>query len=540
MKWYPDPQHNRIIVNAADLPAAISSHSSCQKFSYGGEVLAALPLTEFSAQVYRMAGLDAPFPVRAFYHWPLIQGLYRPRLHQLETAEFFTKHGRCFCLNEIGTGKTYSALWAADYLMGRGKIRRVIVVSPLSTLDTVWFNSIYETFKRTAVVLHGTAEKRRRLFAKDFDFYIVNHDGLEILLDKQYDNKGRLTSASFPRDDIDLVICDELAVYRNYHTKKWALFDTMINRNYPNVMVWGMTGAPMPNAPTDAWAQVKLIQPDRVPRYFTKFRAMTMWQKTQFLWIPYDNAHEVVYSCMQPAIRFERDGTLDLPPVTYTDYHADLSAEQKHHLKRVINEFFTELASGATITPANEGVKVAKILQICGGVVYDDEGNAHVLDATPRLHALKETVESAKGKVIVFVPFRATLEHVATFLRKHGRKVAVVHGGVSKTERTDIFTRFQKAHDPDTLVADAGAMAHGLTLTEAATILWYGPEQSNETYEQANGRITREGQKQEATIGHIHSTETERRAFRRLKERGRMQGLLLDMVHDGTLSGMLK
>jgi SNF2 family DNA or RNA helicase len=85
------------------------------------------------------------------------------------------------------------------------------------------------------------------------------------------------------------------------------------------------------------------------------------------------------------------------------------------------------------------------------------------------------------------------------------------------------------------LIADAGTMSHGLTLTEAATIVWYGPEVSNDVYTQANGRITRPGQKNNQHIIHLAGTEVERRLYGRIRERGRVQGLLLELAEKGAL-----
>ena len=57
---------------------------------------------------------NVPSPIQRDYKWP---GLYKPMDHQKETANFLTLNKRAFCFNEQGTGKTASAIWAADYLM---------------------------------------------------------------------------------------------------------------------------------------------------------------------------------------------------------------------------------------------------------------------------------------------------------------------------------------------------------------------------------------------------------------------------------------
>jgi SNF2 family DNA or RNA helicase len=73
-------------------------------------------------------------------------------------------------------------------------------------------------------------------------------------------------------------------------------------------------------------------------------------------------------------------------------------------------------------------------------------------------------------------------------------------------------------------------MAHSLTLTAASTIIWYAPVIVNETFEQANARITRAGQKHTQFIVMLSGTDIERRWYQRLKNKQKVQGVLLDMV----------
>jgi SNF2 family DNA or RNA helicase len=229
-----------------------------------------------------------------------------------------------------------------------------------------------------------------------------------------------------------------------------------------------------------------------------------------------------------------RDECFDLPPCTYSTREVEMTAEQAKHYKEIAKELYTEIRGGK-ITAANEGVKMGKLLQIACGVVLDKEGKERMVDSAPRTAAVKEIIEQAGQKVIVFVPYTAPLKHLYEELSKT-MKCAMVYGGVSKNQRSTIFTEFQKRDDLRVLVADAGCMAHGLTLTEANTVIWYGPEHSNDIYTQANGRITRPGQKHNQFIIHIEGSELERRIYKRLETRGSTQGLLLQMAAEGMLA----
>ena len=136
----------------------------------------------------------------------------------------------------------------------------------------------------------------------------------------------------------------------------------------------------------------------------------------------------------------------------------------------------------------------------------------------------------------MFVPFVSSVKMVAEELRKTFT-VDVIYGGVKKNDRDRIFSDFQRSEDPRVIVAQPAAMSHGLTLTAASTIIWYSCITSNETFEQANGRINRPGQKMNNFIICLEGTAVEKRVYARLRKKQKMQGALLDEVklHRGSV-----
>jgi SNF2 family DNA or RNA helicase len=111
--------------------------------------------------------------------------------------------------------------------------------------------------------------------------------------------------------------------------------------------------------------------------------------------------------------------------------------------------------------------------------------------------------------------------------------VAVITGATPKHERDEIFRRFQDKQDPlHVIVANPGTMSHGTTLTAATTIVWYAPTNSNDTYVQANARVRRPGQTRTTVIVHIAASKVERRIYDRLGKKGKMQGILLDLLEE--------
>ncbi len=483
--------------------------------------IVAVPHRPDETRVLRNLGYDVPSPMPIHYEWPKASGRYDPFEAQRETASFLSMHSRAYCLNSMGTGKTNAALWAYDYMRRVKQVNKMLVVCPLSTMERTWGDGVFATFPHLDfAVLHGTRERRLKLLKSDVHIYIINIDGVRTI-------EKELAK----RPDIDLVVLDELAMARNSGTERWKTLNAICNKQTTR-RVWGMTGSPTPNAPTDAWAQCRLVTPDSpmVPKYFNRFRDMVMRQITQFKWVPRNEANDVIHKMMQPAIRFSLDDCTDLPEQTFITRDVEMTPDQKKAYKEMLSKLSVEMAGGQ-ILAVNEAVKANKLIQIACGVAYDTTGSEILIDNKPRIEALKELIEESEGKVIVFVPLTGALEYVATELRKDWT-VEIVHGGTSKTERDDIFGRFQNSDEPRVLVANAQTMSHGLTLTAATTIVWYAPVHSNETYEQACARVRRPGQTRTTVIAHIAGSDIERKVYKRLSEKQSMQGVLLEMMKE--------
>jgi SNF2 family DNA or RNA helicase len=509
------PRAKRLALKLNKAERVVSNIPSARSIEVRGQRLTIVPHNLDEVRVLNNLGIRAPSPILHYYDWP---GRFKPYLHQKQTAAFLTLHPKSIVLNEIGTGKTQSALWAADYLMNEGVVKKVLILSPLSTLERVWGDAIFTSFpNRNFVTLHGDAARRNRLLKQDVDFYILNHDGFKVIADKM---EGMF----------DLIIVDEAAVYRNPSSHRFRMFRGWLRRN-PQAKVWLMTGTPTPNEPTDAWALARLIDSPNCDMTYTAFREQVMHKIRQHTWVARPGAIETVRTLLQPAIRYTRDECFDLPATVVQTRQVPLTPEQNKHYTTMVRHFITQASMEETITAVNEAVKLQKLVQIACGVAYADDGSHVELDCAPRVNLVKELIEEAGGKVIVFVPLTGTLHMLERELSKHWT-VGVVNGAVSSAKRNEIFKGFQHGLEPEVLVAHPATMAHGLTLTAASTVIWYGPVTSNEQYVQANGRIERIGKHHVSNVIHIQATSLESQMYDRLHKKQKLQGLLLDLIRE--------
>ena len=457
---------------------------------------------------------NVPSPIKKHYDWP---GMYKPMAHQIDTAEFLTLHKRAFCFNEQGTGKTASAIWAADYLMNLGIVRRVLVVCPLSIIQSAWQADLFKfAVHRHVDIAYGSRHKRKEIINGTAEFVIINFDGIEIVEQDIKDN------------DFDLIIIDECSAYKSVQTNRWKSMKRLAG---PDTWLWLMTGTPAAQSPLDAYGIAKLCVPEQAPQFYGRYRDMVMYNVSRFTWMPKPDAQEKVFSMLQPAIRFTKEQCLDLPEVTDVFREAPLTAQQKKYYEE-LKRTMSMTAGDEKITAVNAAVNINKLLQLSGGAVYTNDKEVIEFDVSNRLSVIKEVIDEASHKVLIFVPFTHTIKLLTDYLTKHSVTNEVINGSVSVSRRTEIFKQFQENPNPTVLVIQPQAASHGVTLTAANVVIWYSPVTSVETYLQANARVHRKGQVNPVTVVHIEGSPVERRLYKMLQTKLDTHTKLIDLYRN--------
>jgi SNF2 family DNA or RNA helicase len=461
-------------------------------------------------QVLKNLGIkEPPHPILGRYKWP---GVYTPFDHQRTTAAFLATHPRCFCFNEQGTGKTSAAAWAADYLLTHGKVKRVLVVCPVSIMDTAWRADLFRTvMHRTVGIATGDRKQREKIINSGAEFIIINFDGVKVVND------------ALAKGGFDLIIVDEASQVKSTSTDRWKALSSLVQ---PSTRVWAMTGTPAAQSPLDAYGLAKLIAPTSVPRFAGAWRDKVMVKITQYKWVPRENAQAIVHEVLQPAIRFTKEECLDLPDQLTTTRETPLTPQQQKYYD-TIKKQMVALAAGEEITAVNAAGMLNKLLQISQGAVYTDTREVVEFDVGNRIDELMDIITSTRHKVLVFVPFRHVMDRLEREL--NNRRVALIaadpnsyeiehiHGGVPSGQRADIIKRFQTEDRVKVLLLIPQATAHGITLTRADQVVWWGPIPSTETYLQANARAHRAGQVNKVTVTHLQGSPVEKRMYTMLQ-----------------------
>jgi SNF2 family DNA or RNA helicase len=506
------PEKRMLVIDTDVNTTAAACIPHAKKLTHGGKELLAVPFGTEEAMVLRNMGIDVPAPISKFYDWP---GRFKPKTHQYETSAFLSMFKKALCLNAPGTGKTLASLWAADFLLTEGVIRKVLIVAPLSTVKFVWGTELKQHLPhRSFVICTGSRERRERLLeTPGVQYVIINHDGF--------------TTMSAKLTEFDLVIYDEATALKTPGSQRFKVFYNWVNKHKP--WLWLMTGTPISQSPIDAWTLARLVDSPLVPKSFTTFKDMVMQKVTQFKWVPRPNALEICKKILQPSIRFTLDECVDLPQMNYVGRECKLTSQQEKAFKDMQDKAVTVFGSDGIVSAANTAVMLGKLLQICCGVVYGEKDTI-AIDCKHRYEALTDLIAEIGDKVIVFVPHKGVQRWLMEKLAADKYSVELVNGDTGREVRNQIFDDFQRTDKPQILLAHPRVAAHGLTLTRAKDIIWYAPIYSLESYEQANARIRRLNTVGKTTVWHIWSTKFEAELYRRLRFKQNVLAEFLDLV----------
>jgi SNF2 family DNA or RNA helicase len=204
--------------------------------------------------------------------------------------------------------------------------------------------------------------------------------------------------------------------------------------------------------------------------------------------------------------------------MTYVKRDVQLSKQQEKYYKE-FKKKMVMYAAGEEITAPNAAIIMNTLLQLSCGAVYSDKNETIEFDISSRYKVLQEIIAESSKKVLVFAPFKHVIDLLMDMLRADKISCDMIRGDVSSGKRTEIFARFQEHPDPKVLVIQPQAAAHGVTLTAANTVVWWGPTSSLEIYHQANARVHRSGQTHPCTIVQLQGSPVEKHVYSLLDNR---------------------
>lgn len=467
-----------------------------------------------TCNLLRRMGYDVP---DVFDNYQM-RGKFKPYKHQIITSKFLFNLYRGWCLNGLRSGKTSSVGWAADCLMKHGEIKSLLVLAPLSILETSWARELFYINPTLHIYVANRSIKHMRAYCEKHgnpDVIIMNHDKLRFI-------KNWMHQVYDP----DLVVVDEATGFKDCETDRYKSLELLMSVKR---RLWLLTGTPAPNSPLDVYGLSRFVNPN-TPATIGDWRTETMVQTKPGVMVPRRGHEKIVAELLKPAIRFATADCIDMPKQTYHDMKINLTPDQSTAYKDMVNNMKMD-AEHSTIVAENAAIKVFKLLQICAGVVLDNNGKPHIIGAAPRIAECSRLVSQAAGKVIICCPFTQPQNYIAQELGKHF-KVAIVNGQVTGRARTKVFDEFQTG-DTEVLIAHPAVIQFGLALTAASITIWWTPTFSTLHYIQANERQRGPGTSMTG-VYHLMGTPLERRIITQIQSNSVTNESIVDFYRVAT------
>lgn len=394
---------------------------------------------------------------------------------------------------DMGLGKTSITLMAIKRLKYEYFcVRKVLIIAPKKVAESTWSKEAakWKQLKdlRFSFVL-GTAAQRIRALQATADIYMINRENTQWLVEY------------FGHDwPFDMVVIDESSSFKNHQAKRFKALKLVRSKI---TRIVELTGTPNPRSLLDLWAQLFLLDSGkRLGRTITSYRDAYFTpdkrsRTTIFSYAPKPGADEEIYSRISDiCISMKAEDYLDLPELIYEDIPVMLDPAAQKAYTRLERDTLLQVDDESIITAGTAAVLRQKLLQLCNGAVYDEDGNVvEVHDC--KMEALLETVEQLNGQhAIICYNFKHDRERLQKALKATHLRVEVYQG---KQQEED-----WNAGNIDLLLVQPASCGYGLNLQEGGHhIIWFGLNDSLELYQQTNKRLHRQGQPYPVIVHHL-------------------------------------
>ncbi len=450
------------------------------------------------------------------------------RAHQAQTIKFILRNKMMWNCSDAGTGKTRPVLEAfQEYQRNDHIMTRMVVVCPKSVMGAVWGQQI-KLFTPELEYTLAYAGKREQAWTTHHDVLIINFDGLKWLGEKL---------AKIGWSTYTWLVFDESTAFKNPQTRRFKYAKAMAPHFSYRM---ALTGTPMPQSVLNAWSQLFLLDNGaRLGLNYYQYRhrmtsAVTDGQFTR--WVDKPRSTQQVFERTKDiTVRYALDDVAELPPRVFRDMQVPMSARMRVQYKTLESEAILAVADG-TISALNKAVLVGKLLQLCSGAVYTEEGGYSIVN-TERYELVLELIREVPHSIVAY-SWKHQLETLKQLFYTNSIIFRTIESHHNPKQREDIIYEYQTGAIQTILIHPQSA-GHGITLTRARRLIWASPTWSSELFQQTNARLYRYGQQHRTEVIQIAAENSwETLVYRRLSGKIRQEASLLDLFKTHTHEDM--
>ncbi len=432
----------------------------------------------------------------------------RSLVYQEETARKVLKtfRGRALLADEVGMGKTIEACMVLKEYILRRMVKNALILAP-TPLVSQWQEELRAKFH---LEFKSTDDPDFR--GMDSRFWQEQYIVASINTAKSKRNFEAVTGREW-----DMVIIDEAHHLKNRNTLNWKLANTLRKR-----FLLLLTATPVENNLMELYNLITLLKPGQLKTVSSfKEEFMTRGDPTD----P-KNRQQLKGLLDQVMIRNTRAvANIHIPPrfaetvrVKPTDADARLygmvtglvqgmNASNGHRSRMMLKH----ILAGAGSSPAAVERSLADLLTKQSfsvphqGRVREIQRLAASIQDTGKNRMLLKLIRSVREKVIVFVKYRATLDHLSETLRKNSIEHSLFHGQLPNAKKDQEIEKFKEGNHV-LLTTELGG--EGRNLQFCHRMINYDLPWNPMRIEQRIGRIHRIGQEHEVLIYNLCAAGT--------------------------------
>lgn len=376
-----------------------------------------------------------------------------------------------------------------------------LIVAPKRVAEHVW-----DAERRlwrpdlTMTVVAGDPAKRAKLLDVPSDITVISRDNLKDV--SPYSAKRKIRWKT--------LVIDELSGFKDPASIRWRL--AIHVARYVD-KVWGLTGTPTPNGYLDLWSQMYLLDfgkrlgaGGRLGTGMGRYKDRYFYQEQTGgnypgPWVPKPGAETRISRLISDiCISMSAEDYLQLPPIIHNTVEVDLPRSARGVYTKMQKSLVADLrliGEDAIHSAANAAVLTGKLSQISAGFIYSD-----VLSASPsilhreKIDAVREIMDGTGSPVLVFYRFQ---EELGLLKSLPGARDVKEEGAINDWNAGKV----------PVLLAHPQSAGHGLNLQHGGhTAVWTTLTWSLEDWQQANGRLHRQGQQNAVTVHVIEAKDT--------------------------------
>jgi len=420
--------------------------------------------------------------------------------YQEETAKKVLKsfRGRALLSDEVGLGKTIEALIVFKEYLQRGMVKSGLILTP-TPLVSQWQEELKTKF---GLDIPSTDDPDYRTSGDSFwkePFVLAS-----INMAKSKKNFPAVTEREY-----DIVIVDEAHHLKNRNTLNWKLINTLKKR-----FLLLLTATPVENNLMELYNLITLLKPGQL-KTASEFREEFMARGD-----PTDpqNRSRLKELLGQVMIRNTRAlARIDIPPRFAQTIKVDSNKHERELYERIsvlvknINEtngtghrmLLKNLLAEAGSSPRAVSLTLTRILDKNDLLLTQKKEIKAInnlcrsMDDTRKNQILLKLIKTAPGKMIIFVKYLGTLDHLSDFLLWQKIPHAIFHGGMDNHKKDEEIRSFREEKE---ILVTTEIGGEGRNLQFCHQMINYDLPWNPMRIEQRIGRIHRIGQEKEVMI----------------------------------------